>query len=217
MEVTGSVMLHEFISANRDEIIARCRAKVATRSVPPPSKAEIDHGVPMFLDQLVDELRVGLSPNLTITRTATTHGHDLLDQGFTVAQVVHDYGDVCQTITEMAVERTADISADDFRMLNRCLDDAIAGAVSQYTTEREQLIVGGSANPSAPTEVLVRELRIAIRTARLSLEAFRAGNVGITGSTGTLLQRSLMAADDVTERMLAQLYAPPPTAPTMPS
>jgi hypothetical protein len=27
--------------------------KVMTRSEPPPTKAEIDHGVPVFLDQLV--------------------------------------------------------------------------------------------------------------------------------------------------------------------
>ena len=52
-------MLHEFIAVNRDEIIRRCRAKVATRSVPPPTGAEIDHGVPVFLDQLVDALRLG--------------------------------------------------------------------------------------------------------------------------------------------------------------
>ena len=54
-------MLHEFISLNRDEIITRCRAKVATRSVPPPTEAEIDHGVPLFLDQLADALRLGLA------------------------------------------------------------------------------------------------------------------------------------------------------------
>jgi hypothetical protein len=56
--------------------------------------------VPMFLDQLVDELRLGLSPNQAIVKTATKHGHDLLDQGFTVAQVVHDYGDVCYSIVK---------------------------------------------------------------------------------------------------------------------
>jgi hypothetical protein len=46
-------MLHEFITLNRVEIVRRCRAKVATSTVPPPTKAEIDHGVPLFLDQLV--------------------------------------------------------------------------------------------------------------------------------------------------------------------
>jgi hypothetical protein len=37
-------MLYEFIAVNRDEIIRRCRAKVARRSVPAPTKAEIEHG-----------------------------------------------------------------------------------------------------------------------------------------------------------------------------
>lgn len=46
-------MLHEFIAANRENIIGRCRAKVATRSEPPPTKAEIERGVARFLDQLV--------------------------------------------------------------------------------------------------------------------------------------------------------------------
>ena len=53
-------MLYEFIAVNRDDIIRRCRAKVARRSVPPPTQAEIDHGVPVFLDQLGDALRLGL-------------------------------------------------------------------------------------------------------------------------------------------------------------
>src|SRR6202521_4001149 len=127
MAVTGDVMLHEFVTAHREEIISRCRAKVATRSSPPPTRAEIDHGVPLFLNELVDELRLGVSPNPEIAKTAIQHGHDLLRQGFTVSQVVHDYGDVCQSITDLAVETEAPISTEDFRMLNGCLDNAIAG------------------------------------------------------------------------------------------
>src|ERR1700730_1348296 len=131
-------MLHEFIAVNRDEIISRCRAKVATRSAPPPTEAELDHGVPLLLDQLVDALRLGLSSSPEIGSSAVLHGHELLLQGFTVSQVVHDYGDVCQSITELAVATNAPISADDFRMLNGCLDNAIAGAVTQYGRERNQ-------------------------------------------------------------------------------
>src|SRR5687767_10787135 len=100
-------MLHEFIVRNRDEIISRCRAKVATRSMPAPTGLEIDHGVPVFLDQLTDVLRLGDSASRDISRTAVQHGHDLLRQGFTVSQVVHDYVDVCQAITELAVELNA--------------------------------------------------------------------------------------------------------------
>src|SRR4029453_4213241 len=133
-----SVMLHEFIAVYREEIIRRCRAKVATRSVPLPTDAGIDHGVPVFLDQLMDALRLGLTSSPEIGRSAVKHGHDLLRQGFTVSQVVHDYGDVCKSITDLAVEKNAPIRTDDFRTLNRCLDDAIAGAVTQFGREQNQ-------------------------------------------------------------------------------
>ena len=127
-------MLYEFITLNREEIITRCRAKVATRSIPPPSETEINHGVPLFLDQLVDMLQSGGGTG-EIDRTAGQHGHDLLLQGFTVSQVVHDYGDVCQTITALALETDAPISTEDFRTLNRCLDEAIASAVTRTRTK----------------------------------------------------------------------------------
>src|SRR5579862_2388386 len=136
-------MLHEFITFHREEIIRRCQRKVAARSVPPPTESEIEHGVPLFLEQLVAALRLGLRSNSPIGPTALLHGHDLLLQGFTVSQVVHDYGDVCQAITELAVELNAPISAEDFRTLNGCLDDAIAGAVTEYGRGRNQSTLDG--------------------------------------------------------------------------
>ena len=107
-------MLYEFIEVNREEIIKRCRAKVSARSSPPPTRAEIDHGVPLFLDQLIKALQGGLLSSPEMSKSALQHGHDLLLQGFTVSQVVHDYGDVCQSITELAVETNAPISTEDF-------------------------------------------------------------------------------------------------------
>jgi hypothetical protein len=50
---------------------------------------------------------------------------------------VHAYGDVCQSITDLAVELNAPISTDDFRTLNRCLGDAIASAVTVYAHEQD--------------------------------------------------------------------------------
>ncbi len=98
-----------------------------------------DHGVPLFLDQLVDALQHGIgNRNAEISRGAVLHGRELLVQGFTVSQVVHDYGDVCQSVTGLALELNAPISTDDFRTLNRCLDDAIAGAVTEFGRGRNQ-------------------------------------------------------------------------------
>ena len=199
-------MLHEFITSNRQEIITRCRAKVATRSIPPPTEVEIDHGVPVFLDQLVRALRPGFVSSPDINDSASQHGHDLLAQGFTVSQVVHDYGDVCQSITELAVEMKAPISTDDFRMLNRCLDDAIAGAVTEYGREKDQSVMEGAvAQGTERLGFLAHELRNLVNTAILAFEVLRTGDVGIKGSTGNVLNRSLLNLRALVGRSLAEV------------
>jgi len=200
------LVLYEFIAVNRDEIIRRCRAKVAMRSIPPPTEAEIDHGVPVFLDQLCDALRLGQATSPEIARSAIKHGHDLLRQGFTVSQVVHDYGDVCQAVTELAVELNAPISTDDFRTLNRCLDDAIAGAVTEYGRERNQSgIDGESARGSERLGFFAHELRNLLNTALMAFEVLKTGNVGVAGSTGTVLHRTLIASHSLVTRSLAEV------------
>jgi signal transduction histidine kinase len=205
-------MLHDFIAMNREEIIARCRTKVGMRAVPPPTPAEIDHGVPVFLDQLVGALKPGatanmkLDTNLEINSSAVQHGHDMLLQGLTVSHVVHDYGDICQAITELAVETAVPITTEDFHTLNRCLDDAIAGAVTEYGRERIQATVAEEASRgSERLGFLAHELRNVLHTATLAFEILKTGNVGITGSTGALLQRSLRGLDSLIGRSLAEV------------
>jgi hypothetical protein len=71
---------------------------------------------------------------LEFAPTATMHGGDMLHDGFTIEQVIRDYGNVCQAVTNLAVETGALISAREFRTFNRCLDDAMA-AVAEYSTD----------------------------------------------------------------------------------
>jgi hypothetical protein len=172
----ANITLDQFIGVNREELIRRCRAKVKKRSVPPATENEIDHGVPLFLDQLCAELRQGPTKIHEISKSASKHGHDLLLQGFTISQVVHDYGDVCQSVTDLAMERQALISTDDFRTLNRCLDDAIAYAVTEFSQSGES-----------------HNLRNLTDTAIAAFEVLQTGNVGVGGSTGAVVHRSLMA------------------------
>jgi signal transduction histidine kinase len=199
-------MLYEFVAENREEIIRRCREKVARRSIPAPTAAEIEHGVPVFLNQLIRQLRPGSVASPDINNTAVQHGHDLLVQGFTVSQVVHDYGDVCQSITELAVEVNAPISTDDFRKLNECLDDAIAAAVTEYGKERNQSTRDNEV--SRGTEqlgFLAHELRNLVNTAILAFEVLKTGDVGIKGSTGKVLNRSLLGLRALVGRSLAEV------------
>jgi signal transduction histidine kinase len=198
-------MLHDFIAVNRDEIIRRCRAKVATRTIPPPSVAELDHGVPLFLEQIVAALRSGVTGNEEIRSSTVRHGHDLLQQEFSVSQVVHDYGDVCQSITELALESAA-ISTEDFRTLNRCLDDAIAGAVTEYGRGRNRSMQDGeSARGNERLGFFAHELGNLITTSIVAFEILKTGNVGVGGSTGTVLQRSLLGLRALVSRSLAEI------------
>jgi hypothetical protein len=126
--------------------------------------------------------------------TATAHGKQLFQMGYTVDQVVHDYGDLCQAITGLAVERDAPFSINQFRTLNRCLDNAIADAMTEFsaqrdaTTEREQ-----SAEVNQRVGFLVHELRNFVGTATLAVNALELGNLPVSGATGGVLKRSLAA------------------------
>jgi hypothetical protein len=186
--------LFEFVVVHRTDLISRCRAKVATRPSPSPTDAEIEHGVPLFLDQLVSELRHGPSKTQEISKGAVLHGHNLLQQGFSIGQVVHDYGDICQSITDLAVELKASISAEDFRTLNRCLDDAIAGAVTEYTVIQD-----------VTRDVESQELQNLTNTAITAFEVLQMGNLGVGGSTAAVVRRSLMAIRAVVDRRAAEL------------
>ena len=105
-------MLHEFLTAHTAEIIARTRAKLVAHTTPTPTEAELRNGVPLFLSQLIDRLRRATVDSDAIQESATRHGGELLAMGYTVSQVVHGYGDVCQVITQLADETDAAITAD---------------------------------------------------------------------------------------------------------
>jgi hypothetical protein len=105
---------------------------------------ELTFGLPVFFDQLREALRRASSGEMIdhseLERSASHHGHDLFHQGLTVAQVVHDYGDLCQVIALLAMEQKTTIAAAEFQTLNLCLDDAIASAVTEFSRQRERVL-----------------------------------------------------------------------------
>jgi signal transduction histidine kinase len=199
-------MLSEFVRSHRDEIIARCRTRVADRMAPRPTPSELEHGIPLFLGELEHTLACELGNQPPPVTGAVQHGGDLLRSGFTVAQVVHDYGDACQTITELAIERSAPISTEDFRALNKCLDNAIAEAVTEYERQREIDVVAEDARRSNQhLGFIAHELRNTLSSALLAFDVLRAGSVGIRGSTGDVLGRSLIGLRDLVDRSLTEV------------
>lgn len=199
-------MLYDFITHDKNEILARARAKVTARSWPAVSPEELEHGLPLFLTQLAETLRLKATaepfPAGAIGASAELHGGELLAKGFTVAQVVHDYGDICQAITEAAVEKDVAISSEDFQTLNLCLDNAIAGAVTEFSRQREQTLGDGDAEQLG---YLTHELRNLLSTAILSFAAVKSGRVAPGGSTAAITERSLMGMRDILDTTIAEV------------
>src|ERR1700679_2739203 len=168
-------MLHEFLTSNRMVIIDRCRVMVASRSDPKSGPNDALHGIPAFLDQVIETLTIEHTSEpldektisvrnargemaSDVGTTAGLHGRDLFREGFTIEQVVRDYGDVCQAVTKLAIETGVPISVDEFRTFNRCLDNAIAGAVTEYVKHTPASNGGSSETSKSRREQLAQDL-----------------------------------------------------------
>jgi signal transduction histidine kinase len=201
-------MLVDFLTDNRKEIEELAHAKVMSRQAPIPTEDELISGLPLFMDQLIETLSVEANrhvdpvPDGVMERSAAGHGHARLVRGFTVAQVVHDYGSICQAVTELAMERDLTISAQEFGTFNRCLDEAIADAVTEYGRQRDQNV---SDREVERLGVLAHELRNLVGAAMLAYQALLAGTVAIGGSTGAVLGRSLRGLRDLIDRSLSDV------------
>jgi hypothetical protein len=212
-------MLHELLTSNREQLIQRCRAKVAKRFEPTELPAAIDHGVPLFLQQLVDTLQAeqltcargdaarSTPSHSEIGRAAALHGAELLRRGFTIDQVVHEYGDVCQSVTDLAVEESALISNDEFRTLNRCLDNAIADAVTCFELTRQVLIKDQAEDLHTHLDSFAQEYRRLLDVAERAFAAIKTGNVGLNGATGSLLGHTLTELRFLADRALPEIRA----------
>jgi signal transduction histidine kinase len=199
-------MLSEFISGNREEILARARVRVTKRNEALPPESTLSVGLPLFLDQLHEALRRSASQEgadqSDIGRSAVDHGHELFRKGVTVAQVVHDYGDLCQVITELVLEEDTVIPAGEFKTLNLCLDDAIASAVTEFSRLRERAV---AVEGIERLGYLAHEMRNILNALMLSFASIREGVVTPKGSTGEIHARNLTKLQALIDRSLADV------------
>lgn len=225
-------MLYEFLTDNRIELIESCRSKVAQRPAPGADRGELEYGIPLFLDQLIKTLHVEQTAHPLQSRkvsatsgggnpvlsegggTAALHGRELLQHGFTVEQVVRDYGDLCQAITGLAVEHGEPITTDEFRTLNRCLDNGIAEAVTEFNYQRD-VVMDDEQEQALNRRLgfLSHELRNLVSTATLALSAIKSGHVALNGATGAILDRSLVGLVNLIDRSLAEVRMTAEVAP----
>jgi len=205
-------MLHEFLLKERENILVLCAKKLSgvidTRS----SSDEIDGGLSVFFDEIVEVLRKDEEDETetsdetygTVHRdSAIKRGKESLRLGYTISQVVHGYGALCQAVTEYASEHSSEpIDSREFNRLNFCLDIAIAEAVSEFTrgqqvnTARAEVLRLGN---------LAHEMRNALASAITAHRLIKEGLVGFGGSTNQILEQSLRRMKEIIDRSLTEV------------
>ena len=181
---------------------------------------QLKNGIPIFLSQLIRTLELeqtdepaagekisgpagGAVAFSEVRTNAELHGKDLLEMDFTVDQVVHDYGDLCQAVTDLAIDRDAPFEIEEYRTLNRCLDNAIANAVSEFSYQRDVAVQKKYENlANDRIAEFSQELRTLLSTASLASAAAKAGGLNLNGATGAILERSLSGLAKLIENSL---------------
>lgn len=223
--------LLEFLKTNEKTILASIEEKSsALAGLRPVSEAKRT-GLPVFLKQFIgvldhapaestqlDQNRMvraayasdepaiaaaaGRPFDVEVAKSAGAYGKELQQQGYTLSHVVHAYGAICQSITELAIEKKAAITTEEFRALNRCLDTAIAGAV---TTFHAGLTEDVNNRETQHLGFLAHELRNAMSIVNTSLRLIKSGTVGFGGSIGQILDRALKRQQELIDRSLAEV------------
>lgn|SRR6185295_10688962 len=150
-------MLYQFLTAHESDLIERCHVKASKRPLPRQTKDALHQGIPVFLQQLIRTLQTeqmsdplhdrrvsgptggGRRAPSEMSKAATIHGRELLHHRFTIDQVVHAHGDICQSVKDLAFELRVPFEIEEFRSLNRCLDGAIDCALMESSYQRETM------------------------------------------------------------------------------
>jgi signal transduction histidine kinase len=200
-------MLYKFLAANRGKILASVDEKTVGISEDRPTSKRSALGLPQFYDHLVSELERKSKvrpkhPEGKRGRYSTAvHGKELSRLGYTVSQVVHGYGALCQAITELATTSKTVISAIDFQTLNFTLDVAIAEAVTGFTDQSGRENVDSTERMG----VLVHELRNSLAAALIAQSLIKKGVVGTGGSTNAVLERNLNRMREILDRSFSEV------------
>jgi signal transduction histidine kinase len=153
-------------------------------------------------DEPAIAVATGRPYDVEVAKSAGAYGRELQHLGYTLSHIVHAYGATCQSITELAIAKKVAITTEEFRELNRCLDTAIAGAVTTYHAERTEHF---TTRETEHLGFLAHELRNALAIVNTSLRLIRSGTVGFGGSIGQVLDRALKRQQELIDRSLTEV------------
>ena len=200
-------MLSDFLSRRRKTILALSRHKVITLAGSALDPEAWNQGLPEVYDHLIPALQHVAKFGTPSSREsdearAILRGEKMLRLGLTVSQVVHGYRAICLAITEVAAEQGFAISTEEFNVINRVLDIAVAEAITAYEQLHNNIIGNAEAQRLGS---LAHELRNALTNVTLAHALIKAGVGDTLGETNAVLEKGLSRMRDIIDRSLAEV------------
>jgi signal transduction histidine kinase len=169
------------------------------REMPFLSRDELEPHLSAFVDDVLAALRQPLrsGPGLApiVADTGSRLGEATARQGIRPSILVRHLGALSDAVGELASREGFIFAADEYHVLNLCIDNAAAIAIEAYETYV-------AAERAQHDGFHAHELRNAISTARLSYDLLRRGEVGMNSRTSDILSRSLARLESLVERTL---------------
>jgi signal transduction histidine kinase len=191
--VNWRLMLYEFISIHRTEILELCLQELKYE-YPDRQDEELIKDIPAVVDELIAALRsdAGLPDGVELgtigETTAPSHGVARKRQGFDLSRLVHDYGLVCDAVNRTALHYDEHPNPREYQIMNRSLDTGIALAVESFT---EELRADERLARAQDLGILAHEIRNAVSNALIGFELIRQGRASAQSMTADVVQRAL--------------------------
>ncbi|HJV00342.1 MAG TPA: hypothetical protein VJ752_07340 [Burkholderiaceae bacterium] len=215
-------MLSEFIGEHRDWLLERARTLRAGRSQLTDND-KMEQGFRLFLDQLIESLQIeqasgaytsgdvsgppsGIPSHSKIGIGALAQGSAMFKLGISIDDLVHSYGDLCHAIVDLVQQESLQLEVYEYRMLNHCLDNAIATAVTEFSFQHDEAIARDSLQSHhARLSALGADLRKQLGIATTAIAALKARELTLGGVTGSILERSMLSLTKLLDELPLKL------------
>ncbi len=128
--------LHEVLSSRQSEVMQRWLDEVRGTLHPEsmPRVELVDH-LPDFVAQVIDALQFEDEGAQVVA--AEEHGGQRLALGFSLDSVVREYGAMRTAILSVGQAGGASVTPRELEVIFNCVSNGIAGAVSEYSRQRD--------------------------------------------------------------------------------
>ncbi|HEX3777842.1 MAG TPA: HAMP domain-containing sensor histidine kinase [Polyangiaceae bacterium] len=214
------MLLHEFMSEHREEILFACEKELLESSAD-RSESEVSEFAEQFFDETLRALRrdSGVpgspSPLPGKSETAARFGADRQRAGVPVMHVPRIFAAISQALGQVGARYALTISAEEYKRLNSCLDSGIATSIENFwrrDRDRENRLI------TEHFGFLAHELRNALGNANMAFKLLRQGELAIDGPTGDVLARNLALMESLVAQCLGsarlEVGDPPALVPT---